>query len=333
MPHRILVTATNFSGTCPDAFRLLTQAGLEVVENPHQRPMTLTELSPVVASVSGVMAGVDTWNESVFRIAPNLRVICRFGVGVDNFDIPAATRYGIAMCNCPGANANAVAELVVGLMLALGRQIPLLDSSTRRGAWARTVGVELHGKTIGLVGLGRIARLVVPKVRGFGMKVVAHDPYVWDEQFARENEITRLSFDELLRESDYVSLHAPVTADTRHIMDTRAFGLMRPTAVLINTARGALVDEAALYDALSSGRLARAGLDVYEEEPARNNRLFELENVVVTPHTGAETREAINSVSMMCAQSVVDVLSGRRPVSLLNPEAWDTVMKSLREGR
>jgi len=165
------------------------------------------------------------------------------------------------------------------------------------------------------------------------MKVVAHDPYVWDEQFARENEITRLSFDELLRESDYVSLHAPVTADTRHIMDTRAFGLMRPTAVLINTARGALVDEAALYDALSSGRLARAGLDVYEEEPARNNRLFELENVVVTPHTGAETREAINSVSMMCAQSVVDVLSGRRPVSLLNPEAWDTVMKSLREGR
>lgn len=325
MKPKVLVTATNFSQTCPDSKRLLAEAGFEVAENPHQRPMSEAELTEAVHDVSAVLAGVDAWDEKVFRLAPKLRIISRFGVGVDNVDIPAATRFGIVVANCPGANANAVADLALGLMLSLTRQIPRLDRSTRKGLWERAVGVELWGKTLGLVGLGHIGKLVALRAKGFAMTVLAYDVYR-DEEFATAHGLEWVELPELLRRSDFVSLHAPVTPETRHLINREALALMQPHAYLINTARGALVDESALLEALETGRIAGAGLDVYEVEPAAQNQLFAVDNVVLTPHTGAETREAIQNISLAAADNVIRVFKGEKPRSLLNPEAWERML-------
>ncbi|SEK51028.1 D-3-phosphoglycerate dehydrogenase [Paenibacillus sp. cl141a] len=314
---KVLVTATNYSQLCADAKRLLENHGCEIIENRFGRPLTFEELKEVVGSVDGVIAGVDTWNEEIFKLAPQLQGIARFGVGVDNIDLEAARKYGIQVTNVPRGNANAVAELAIGLMISARRHIPALDRSTKNGGWERFVGSELAGGTIGLLGFGNIAQLTAKKLKGFDVEIIAYDKYP-DTVKASEYGVTMTTFEHVLAHSDIVSMHLPSLKETHHIMNDKAFARMKPSAIFINTARGAVVDEQALTRALSSGVIAGAAIDVYESEPvSADHPILQIGNLVTTPHTAAETFETYTRVSMITAQALLDIFEGREPQNVL----------------
>ncbi|TDF95437.1 phosphoglycerate dehydrogenase [Paenibacillus piri] len=314
---KVLVTATNYSVLCPEAKQLLESSGCNVIENRLGRPFTFEELKQIVTDIDGVVAGVDTWNEAVFKLAPKLKVIARFGVGVDNIDLDKASEFGIKVCNVPGGNANAVAELTIGLILSVIRNIPGLHQSARQGFWDRFVGMELAGKTIGFLGFGNIARLVAKKLQGFDVEIIAYDKYPNLEK-AEALHASFVTCEEVLQKSDVVSMHLPSVPETYHMMSREQFALMKKTAYFINTARGALVDEHALYDALQSGEIAGAAIDVFETEPVTaDNPLFQLDNLITTPHTAAETYETYRKVGLITAQSILDVLAGKKAENIL----------------
>lgn len=250
---------------------------------------------------------------------PRLRVVARAGAGVDNIDVAAAKRLGIAVLNTPGANSIAAAEMALGLMLSAVRHIPAAHASLLRGEWRRADfgGTELCGKTLGLVGFGRIARLVAARAQAFGMAIVTFDPFV-DDGAAAAAGARRVDLPTLLAESDVISLHAALTDATRHVIDAAALARMKPTAVLVNAARGGLVDEAALAAALDAGTLRAAAVDVYgAEPPPAGHPLLGRPDVVHTPHLGASTAEAQANVSLEAADGVLAVLRGERPDGLL----------------
>lgn len=245
----------------------------------------------------------------VIAAAPSLKVVGRAGIGIDNIDVPAATERGIVVFNTPDANATTTAELTIAHLLSLSRHLPQADRSVRSGAWTPTryVGAELSGKTLGVIGFGTIGRLVAERGAGLNMRVVAYDPFVAPEVMAAASAEPR-ELDELLASADYVTLHCPLIEKTRHLIDSRRIAAMKPGARLINCARGGLVDEDALVDALKSGQLAGAALDVYAKEPPKESPLFALDNVVLTPHLGASTEEAQQAVSVRIAQDIADFL-------------------------
>lgn len=314
---KVLVTATNYSALCAEAKRLLEEAGCEIVENQLGRPHTYEELIPLVGDIDAVVAGVDTWDEAVFKQAPKLKAIARFGVGVDNIDLEQAKAYGIQVTNVPGGNANAVAELTVGLILSMMRSIPALQESAKRAYWDRRVGVELAGRTVGLLGFGNIAQMVARKLQGFDVRLIACDKFP-NPAKAEALGVQLVDSDEVLRQSDVVSMHLPSLKETHHMMSDAQFGLMKESAYFVNTARGALVDEKALYRALQGGSIAGAAIDVYEREPvAADNPLLKLDNLLATPHTAAETEETYRRVGLATAQALLDVFEGRKPANLL----------------
>ncbi|WP_123042060.1 phosphoglycerate dehydrogenase [Cohnella candidum] len=314
---KVLVTATNYSVLCAEAKRLLEEAGCEIVENKLGRPHTFEELAPLVGDIDGVVAGVDTWNEEVFKIAPKLKAIARFGVGVDNIDLEKAKEYGVQVSNVPAGNANAVAELTIGLLLSLMRNIPALQESAKRAFWDRRVGIEMEGRTVGLLGFGNIAQMVAKKLQGFDVNLIAYDKYP-NLAKAEALGVKMVSSDEVLEQSDFVSMHLPSFKETYHMMSDDQFGKMKPTAYFVNTARGALVDEKALYRALVANRIAGAAIDVYEQEPVQaDNPLLQLDNLLATPHTAAETVETYHRVGLATAQALLDVFAGKEPANLL----------------
>ncbi|HUZ84238.1 MAG TPA: phosphoglycerate dehydrogenase, partial [Gaiellales bacterium] len=243
--------------------------------------------------------------------AGRLKVIGRAGAGVDNVDVPAATRRGIVVANAPGSNMVAAAEHAVGLLLALARNIPQADAALRAGRWerARFGGVELCDKALGVVGFGRIGQLVAARARALEMRVLVHDPFVSDDR-CRELGVTPVALDRLWEEAEFITLHAPLTDDTRHLVDADAIARMRPGVRIVNAARGGLVDLDALVEGLRSGRVAGAGLDVFPQEPYTRGEVFELENVVVTPHLGASTAEAQVRAGVIVAEQVAAALAG-----------------------
>lgn len=319
MMDTVLVTATDYGRNCAAGKKLLEENGFRVIENPHGRPMTRAELGEFLPEISAVVAGVDDWTDEVFSHAPRLKVIARFGVGVDNIDLAAAKARGIKVTNARGANADAVAELAVGGMLAMLRNFPYLDRTTREGKWERYVGHTMHGRTLGLVGFGAIARYVAKLARAFDARVIAFDSYP-DEAAARALGVRFVPLDELLASSDIVSLHVPATPETKNLICASTLARMKPGAILVNTARGAVVDEAALHDALASGRLSGAVLDVHASEPTTAaDPLYSLPNVLVFPHTAAETWETYHQVGLITAEAVIDVVRhGKEPVNWLN---------------
>lgn len=241
--------------------------------------------------------------------AKRLQVIGRAGVGLDNIDVDAATDRGVLVMNTPGANSTATAEHAWALLLALCRRVPAADASVRRGEWERKafVGTQLQGKTLGVVGLGRVGRLVARRGRGFGMKVLAHDPFLSTEA-AEELRVELVDLDALLSEADVVTLHAPLTDETRGLIGPERIDRMKPGALLVNAARGGLVDEAAVAKALESGRLGGAAFDVYESEPPEGSPLLGRDDVVLTPHLGASTVEAQRDVSVQVVEQVLEAL-------------------------
>ena len=241
--------------------------------------------------------------------APRLKVIARAGVGLDNVDVDYAVKRGITLLSTGDASTEAVAELTIGLMIALARRITELDRKMKRGNWCKNsgAGVELRGKTLGIIGLGRIGSRVAELARVFGMRVVAYDPYVSREKAERLGVELKQRLEDLLRESDFVSIHAVLTEETEGMIGERELRLMKPTAYLVNTARGAIVDEEALARALEEGWIAGAALDVYEREPP-SSRLAGLENVILTPHVGASTVEAQKRIARVLAEKILVAL-------------------------
>src|SRR5579885_3694081 len=228
--------------------------------------------------------------------APKLRVVGRAGVGVDNIDLQEATRRGVLVMSTPGGNAVSVAEHTFALMLALARQVPKMDAALREGRWEKSSsGTEVRGKTLGLIGLGRIGSEVAKRAEAFDMRVIAYDPYI-SEAAAKELQVELVSLDKLLAESDFVSLHTALSPATQNMINAASIAKMKKTARIINAARGELIDEAALAEALKSGRLAGAAIDVFLEEPPRNSPLVGLPNVIATPHIAGSTQEAQEEV-------------------------------------
>ena len=243
--------------------------------------------------------------------ASRLKVIGRAGTGVDNVDVPAATRRGIIVANAPGSNMVSAAEHAVGLLLAMARNIPQAHAALKEGRWERSRfgGIEVCGKTLGVLGFGRIGQLVASRARGLGMHVIAHDPFVSPERF-RETQVMQAGLDELLAASDFITLHAPLTPETEHLIRAETIARMRPGVRIVNAARGGLVDLDALVDGLQSGHVAGAALDVFPDEPYTSGRIFELDNVVLTPHLGASTQEAQDRAGLIVAEQVAAALNG-----------------------
>lgn len=325
MGFRVLVTSTSFGEGDPEPFRMLAEAGCEVLRSPHGRPLSDEELADLVGEVDGMIAGLDRIGpRTLHRAAPRLRVISRYGVGYERVDVETATRLGVVVTITPGANTQAVADLALGLMLAVCRRIPEADRATRAGGWPRLVGTELWGKRLGLVGLGRIGKAVAQRAAGgFSMKVLAYDVQ-WDEAFAARWGVERAEHvDRVFAESDFVSLHVPLTPETHRLVNRERLRSMKPTAYLVNTSRGGLVDEAALAEALREGWIAGAALDVFENEPPVGSPLLEAPNLVLTPHMAAHTREAVSAMGRMAAANVLQVLvEGTCPAAAVNPEAF-----------
>jgi D-3-phosphoglycerate dehydrogenase / 2-oxoglutarate reductase len=286
----------------------LRDAGFVVEKHTGLAPDVLRQA--LIDSEGLVVRSETKVTPDLMDAARKLRVIGRAGVGVDNIDVPAATARGIVVMNAPDGNTITTAEHSLALLIALARNIPQANASVKAAKWERKrfIGAELQGKTLGVVGLGRIGRAVAARARAFGMKIVGHDPFIAPDQ-ARDLEIESASLDEVFSRADFLTVHTPLTSETRGIIGARAFAKMRKGVRVINCARGGLVDEQALYDAIKSGVVAGAALDVFEQEPPPpDHPLLSLEEVIVTPHLGASTTEAQEGVAVTVAEQMRDYL-------------------------
>ncbi len=291
-------------------------------ENPVPREI----LSQEVSTVDGLLSMLaDRIDGQLFASAPRLRVVSNMAVGFDNIDVTAATQRGIMVTNTPGVLTEATADLAWALLMAAARRVVEGDNLVRRGEWRGwsplfMCGQDIYGATLGIIGMGRIGQAVARRARGFGMRVLYHKRNR-DLEAERELGLEYAGLEQLLRNSDYVSLHCPLTPETKNLLGDREFALMKPTTVLINTARGPVVDENALYRALSDKTIWAAGLDVFNVEPIPpDHPLLALDNLVVAPHVGSATYSTRASMAMMAARAVVQGTTGHVPESLLNPE-------------
>ena len=319
---KVLVTPTSFGKGDTALKRALEEAVGEVVYNPLERPLTPSELLPLIKDVDGYIAGLDQIDRHVIQAAERLKVIARYGVGVDRVDVPSATAKGIVVTNTPGANSAAVAELTIGLMLALGRSICTADLATRCGEWPRISGVGLQGKNVGLVGFGAVGRAVASRLRGFGCRILVTDPRVSCET-VKAAGVELVGVEELLALSDFVALHASLQPDTAGMVNRAFLFGMKRGAFLVNTARGELVDEAALKEAIEKGHLRGAALDCFSQEPPPpDHPFFRMPQVLVTPHMASHTDEAVNTMGRMSLEACLAVLLGERYPHTVNPEVY-----------
>lgn len=304
---RVLITSISFARTDPLPLQRLKELGCEIIENPHGRPLKEAELIPLLTDVDGVIAGLDEFSGKAMKSANRLKVISRYGVGLDNVDLEAAQHLGIKVKNTPDANTQAVADLTFGLILAVSRMIPQSHQSTREGKWGRFFGRGVYGKSLGIIGLGRIGKGVARRAKGFEMEVSVYDVMV-DEAFIQAHRLRSLPLDDLLGQSDFISIHCDLNSRTKGLIGSRELDLMKKTACLINTARGGIIDEQALYDALYEGRIAGAGLDAFAQEPPLGSPLLTLDNIVTTPHIGAYTYEAVLEMGLTSVKNLIEVL-------------------------
>lgn len=303
----------------------LTEAGVEIRWNERGRNLTEAELIEALDGVVATVAGIERYSERVFAAAPGLKVVARVGVGHEMVDVPAATRHGVAVAMAFGTNHEAVADHTLALIGAAAHRIVEYDRKLRAGGWGTLLHGQLHEATVGVVGFGRIGRAVAKRCLGFSMNVLIADPVAEPDTVARLG-YRLVELDELLRQSDFVTLHAPLGAETRHLIDARRLALMKPKAILVNTARGGLIDEAALVEALTGRRLGGAALDVFEVEPLPDGPLRRLEQVVLTPHVAGLSAASLRAMAHRASENILALLHGRDPGPglVLNPEVLPT---------
>lgn len=310
---RVLIGSRSFGKAIPEHLAQLEAGGCEVVSNAVGRAYRAAELLDVLPEMDAIITGTDELTAAVINASPRLKTIVKHGVGLETIDLEAARARGIVVSATPGSIHDSVADLTMALLLALARKIVPSHLTTREGGWKPFFGLELRDKTLGIVGLGRIGKAVCERAAGFGMRLIAYDPYP-DQAFAAAHGLTFVSLDELLAVSDVVSLHAAAEQVGGALIDAAALDRMKPTALLINTARGALVDEEALAAALRQGRLAGAGLDAFVNEPPTGSSLLDLDNVVLTPHIGGRTLDGQRRMGEMAIENCLRALRGEKPL-------------------
>ena len=319
--YRVLLTGHTFRRTAQAHEAALVAAGCEVIASPYTRPATEEELIPLVADVDAVLASTDHFTRRVFEAAPRLKIVARWGVGFDAIDTEAAADHGIWITTTPGTNEHSVADCALTMILALARDVVGHVESTREGQWARQIGSELLDETLGIIGFGRIGRQVAMRAAPFGMRILAHDPVMPDEAI-RAGGAEPVSLETLMRESDYISLHAPSMPETKDLINARTLAWCKPSAFLVNTARGDLVHEEDLAAALRAGTIAGAALDVFKVEPvAKDSPFRSLPNVLPLPHIAGITRQSAERMSAACVDNILAALRGERPPSPVNAPA------------
>jgi len=322
MAFKIVSTSPTFGFYVQEPVDYLKAHGCELKLIPQGKKLSETELLECASESDAMIVAVEQITDRVIQAATNLKVIAKHGAGVDNIDMAAATGKGIVVTSAPGANSDAVADLTIGLFLALARQIPFADSSVKAGEWPRLIGTQFNKKTLGIIGVGQIGKRVARRAMGFDMEVLVYD-VVEDREFAEKTGAKYLPLDEVLAKSDFISLHVPLTESTRHLIGARELGLMKQSAFLVNVARGGVVDEEALLEALNQKQIGGAAADVFSQEPPKGNPLLEIKNLIATPHMGMYTHEALIETGMICVRNIVDALEGRKPQFLNNPEVFD----------
>jgi glyoxylate reductase len=308
------------------ALELLSSA-CEVRSYAEDAAIPVSQLAEECREVEGILVNSAQVNEEVLLAAPRLRAISNCGVGYDNIDVAACNRRRIPITNLAGSLEESTADLAFTLLLATARRAIEADRYVREGRWDRWQsgllhGLDVHHKTLGLVGFGGIGQPMARRGLGFSMRILYHTRHRADESVERELRAAYTDLETLLRESDYVSLHIPLTSETRHIIDRKALGLMKNTAILVNTARGPVVDEEALLEALTNRKIAGAGLDVFDGEPNVNPNFAALANVVLAPHIGSATGETRLRMAMLAVRNLLAMLGGERPANVVNPEVY-----------
>lgn len=301
---KVLVTPRSYGKTNPALFEQLKNAGLEVVRNETGGILDKETMKRLLSDCDGLIVGVDPVDAEVISAAPKLKAVAKYGVGVDNIDAAACQARGISVSRTVGANSTAVADYAMALILAVARKTVLIDSRCRQGDWKKITTQDLSGKTLGLLGLGAIGKKVAARAQGFDMKVMAYDPY-WDEAYAAAQNIQKATAEEIYRQCDVISLHLPLLPSTRNTIGQAELAMMKPNAILVNTARGGLIDENALLDALEEKKIYGAGIDAFEEEPPKDPRWFRLENVVLGSHCAASTVGASENMGKMATENLI----------------------------
>ena len=318
-PNKVLITANAFI-EYPDYFAPLAEAGYEV-GHQEEGPLSAERLLEVLPGHIAVIAAMDRYNAEVLTAASDLKIISRWGVGIDNIDIPAATANGIVVTNTPGMVTSSVADMTFALMLSLARGLPAAAERGRRGEWVQQIAADFFGATLGLIGFGSIGQAVAYRARGFDMRVLAFDPYS-NPARAAELGVELTDLDTILREADYLSLHCNLTEENHHLIGAEQLAAMKPSAFLINTARGGLVDAGALIDALETGQIAGAALDTVDPEPPPPDlAVFSAPNCIITPHNSFYNPTSVRLVNSQTVQNILDVLAGRKTEFVVNPEA------------
>lgn len=320
---RVLITDSGLKEKyMGEAVELLESSGCELVYEKIQ-PGEESRLYPHLPEALAAITGGEVWAEDLFSRSVKMRIVARAGTGYDKVDVAAATKHGVMVTNTPGAMAVSVAEFAFALILSFSKDLAGNDRVARSGAWIRNPGIELEGKTLGVVGMGLIGKELIKRAVAFNMRIEACDP-TWDQIFAAAHGVKRVDLDALLGDSDFVSLNLPLMKETRKLLDRDKLAKMKETAYLVNTSRGGLIDEQALFEALRDRRIAGAGLDVYATEPAApDHPFFTLENAILSPHVSANTPEAMAAIALQAATNVVQALRGEVPKNLLNHEVLD----------
>lgn len=327
MPQLLVAVSDSVFPNLEPARAVLSKVGAELRLANGSTPEAILEVG---RAADGALVTYAKITEEMIRQMTRCRVISRFGIGVDNVDIPAATRAGIVVTRVPDYCIDEVSDHAMAMLLAVVRKIPLANARTQSGKWEMPAVVPIHrlrGSVLGLVGFGRIPQLVAPKAKAFGMRVIAYDPYLPEAVFQREG-VKQVEFDELVKASDYISIHTPLMPETHHLFNDGVFSRMKPSAYLVNTARGPIVDEAALANALDKKQLAGAALDVMEKEPPAGSPLLGRDNVILTPHTSFYSEESLVELQTKAAEEVVRVLTGQKPANPVNPEALEAARKN-----
>ncbi|MBQ9537432.1 MAG: phosphoglycerate dehydrogenase [Desulfovibrionaceae bacterium] len=301
---QILITPRSFGKNNPELFDILTQAGLDIIRNDTGAILSEAAMEEKLAGCSGLIVGVDPVTQKVLDAAPNLQAIAKYGVGLDNIDLNYCAKRGIKVSRTIGANSNAVADFTFTLMLAVARKAMLINTKCHAHDWTKITSLDIYGKTLGIIGLGAVGKCVAKRAQGFSMQVLAYDVQQ-DPAYAKDHNIRYTTLEELLQQSDVVTLHAQLTSANEKLINAERLALMKPTAILINTARGGLIDEDALLNALQNNALYGAGLDVFCEEPPLNPTWYTLENVVMGSHCSSSTLGATATMGHMACSNLL----------------------------
>ena len=301
---KVLITPRSFAKYNDEPYEKLEKAGIEYIKNPVGGILTKEQMLLHIKGIDGIIVGIDPLDKDVLSTG-NLKVISKYGVGTDNIDLAYCGENGIDVEITKNANSEAVADYTFALILAVARKVVVIDRNCRSGDWGKNVSADVFGKKIGVVGLGAVGRGVIARAKGFSMEVFGYDVYE-DKDYLRNNNIRFSHIDEMLRECDFISFHIPLTEETRHMINTEKLSGAKKSLIIINTARGGIINEDDLYEALKNNVISGAGLDVFEKEPPTGSRLLELDNVVVGSHCAASSEGAVNTMSDMATENLIN---------------------------